>query len=67
MKPATAEMIIDSISVAINQLITLDDAETIGAVLLMIEASAAVRALIEYAEPLELIDDEPLELIKENE
>ena len=66
MKIATAEMILESMSVSITQLIKLDDAETTEAVLLMIEASAAVRRLVEFI-PLELIDDEPLELIKENE
>ena len=63
MKTATAEQIIDLINSAITQLINLAEVESTEAVLLLIEASATVRSLVEYEQPIELIDEATLELI----
>jgi len=63
MKTATAELIIDLINSAITQLINLAEVESTESVLLLTEASATVRALVEYEQKIELIDEATLELI----
>ena len=63
MQTVTAQLVLDSINVAITQLINLAEVESTEAVLLLIEASATVRSLVEYEQPIELIDEAPLELI----
>jgi len=63
MQTVTAQLVLDSINVAITQLINLAEVESTEAVLLLIEASATVRSLVEYEQTIELIDEAPLELI----
>ncbi|GEM_PF-2315826 len=63
MKTATAQLILDSINVAITQLINLAEVESTESVLLLTEASATVRSLVEYEQKIELIDEAPMELI----
>jgi len=63
MQTVTAQLVLDSISAAITQLVNLGEVESTESVLLLIEASATVRALVEYEQKIELIDEAPLELI----